>query len=122
MKRNSILAAAAAVALALAVAPLPAPVYSVELQKSVPPQPASKPIRGDARETHLRNIRQLTFNGDNAEAYFSFDGKQITFQSTREPFKCDQIFHMNLDGANLQLISSGKGRTTCMRVSAGPRE
>ena len=37
------------------------------------------------KEVHLRNIRQLTFEGDNAEAYFSFDGQKIIFQSTREP-------------------------------------
>src|SRR5205807_4472268 len=114
MKLTTILAAISAAALALAIAPAPPPVYSVELDKPiVPQQPASKPLKTDPREKHLRNIRQLTFNGDNAEAYFSFDGKKITFQSTREPFKCDQIFQMNLDGSHLQLISTGKGRTTC---------
>src|ERR1051326_8652457 len=70
-------------------------------------------IKPNARETHLRNIRQLTFGGTNAEAYFSFDGQKIIFQSTREPFKCDQIFSMNRDGSNVHLISTGKGRTTC---------
>jgi TolB protein len=65
------------------------------------------------KETHLRNIRQLTFGGENAEAYFSMDGKQITFQSTRAPYKCDQIFTMNVDGSNVKLISTGQGRTTC---------
>ncbi|MDE2476947.1 MAG: PD40 domain-containing protein, partial [Alphaproteobacteria bacterium] len=96
------------------IAPSPTPVYSVEVEKpDVPQNPLSQLIKSDPREKHIRNIRQLTFNGDNAEAYFSFDGKQITFQSTRTPFKCDQIFHMGLDGTNLQLISTGKGRTTC---------
>ena len=109
MKFKTILAAGAAVALALAVAPSLAPVYSVEVEKQAP----AKPIKAHPKEMHLRNIQQLTFNGDNAEAYFSFDGKKITFQSTRAPFKCDQIFHMNLDGSNVQLISTGKGRTTC---------
>jgi TolB protein len=64
-------------------------------------------------EVHLRNIRQLTFDGDNAEAYFSFDGQKVIFQSTREPYKCDQIFTMNRDGSNQKLVSTGKGRTTC---------
>lgn len=64
-------------------------------------------------ETHLRNIRQLTFGGENAEAYFSFDGKQLTFQSTREGVACDQIFTMNIDGSNLRHVSQGGGRTTC---------
>lgn len=64
-------------------------------------------------EKHLRNIRQLTFGGQNAEAYFSFDEKKLIFQSTRDTFKCDQIFSMNLDGSNVTLLSTGKGRTTC---------
>jgi TolB protein len=70
-------------------------------------------IKPHPKETHLRNIRQLTFGGTNAEAYFSFDGQKVIFQSTREPFKCDQIFTMNRDGSNVHLVSTGKGRTTC---------
>ncbi len=70
-------------------------------------------VRPHPKETHLRNIRQLTFGGENAEAYFSFDGKQVIFQSTREPYKCDQIFTMNNDGSHARLVSTGKGRTTC---------
>jgi len=67
------------------------------------------------RERHIRNIRQLTSGGENAEAYFSPDGKQIVFQSTREPYKCDQIFTMdtNSPSSSLKLVSTGKGRTTC---------
>ncbi len=67
----------------------------------------------DPREQHLRNIRQLTFGGTNAEAYFSFDETKLIFQSTREPYHCDQIFTMNLDGSGQTLVSTGKGRTTC---------
>ena len=67
----------------------------------------------DARETHLRNIRQLTFGGTNAEAYFSFDDSKLIFQSTRPPFDCDQIFTMNIDGSDQKLVSTGKGITTC---------
>jgi Tol biopolymer transport system component len=63
--------------------------------------------------THLSNLRQLTFGGQNAEAYWSPDGKRLVFQSTREPFQCDQIFVMNADGSGQRLISTGKGRTTC---------
>lgn len=62
---------------------------------------------------HLRNIRQLTFGGQNAEAYWSPDGKRLVFQSTREPYECDQIFVMNADGSDQRLVSTGKGRTTC---------
>jgi Tol biopolymer transport system component len=64
-------------------------------------------------EKHFQQLRQLTFGGENAEAYFSFDNTKIIFQSTRDSFRCDQIFTMNLDGTNLQLVSTGKGRTTC---------
>jgi Tol biopolymer transport system component len=66
-----------------------------------------------AREVRLQNIRQLTSGGQNAEAYFSFDGTKIIFQSTRPPYRCDQIFSMNSDGSDLKLLNSGKGRTTC---------
>lgn len=74
------------------------------------------------QEKHLKNIRQLTFGGENAEAYFSFDEKKLIFQSTREPFKCDQIFIMNLDGTDVRLVSTGKGRTTCSYFLPGDRE
>src|SRR5947209_5589152 len=49
-------------------------------------------------ERHLRNIRQLTFGGENAEAYFSFDGKRLIFQSTRDGYPADQMYVMNTDG------------------------
>lgn len=66
-----------------------------------------------AKEKHLQNLKQLTFGGQNAEAYFSFDGTKIIFQSTRQPYECDQIFSMNVDGSDVKLLNSGKGRTTC---------
>ncbi|HEX9828774.1 MAG TPA: hypothetical protein VGB10_01065, partial [Bacteroidota bacterium] len=59
------------------------------------------------------NIRQLTFGGTNAEAYFSFDDSRIIFQTTRDTFQCDQIFTMNIDGSDQKLVSTGKGITTC---------
>ncbi len=64
-------------------------------------------------EKHLHNIKQLTFGGENAEAYFSADDKQLIFQSKRDGRECDQIYTMNVDGSNTKLISSGDGRTTC---------
>ena len=70
------------------------------------------PLR-DPRESHLRHVKQLTSGGQNAEAYFSYDGKRLIFQSTREPYKCDQIFIMNTDGADPHLVSNGQGKTTC---------
>ncbi len=67
----------------------------------------------DPREVHLRHVRQLTFGGQNAEAYFSPDSQRLIFQSTRPPYACDQIFIMNADGSDVHLVSTGKGRTTC---------
>src|SRR5258708_23360116 len=66
-----------------------------------------------AGERHLRNIKQLTFGGQNAEAYFSFDGKKLIFQSKRDGRTCDQIYMMNIDGSNVHMVSNGEGRTTC---------
>lgn len=72
------------------------------------------------QEKHLKNLRQLTFGGDNAEAYWSFDNTRVTFQSNNSKWdlKCDQIFYTNVDGSDLksnvpQRISTGMGRTTC---------
>ena len=70
-------------------------------------------------EKHFTNIQQLTFGGDNAEAYWSFDGKFITFQrtNTKEGVLCDQIFIGKAPAAGeqftYQMLSNGKGRTTC---------
>lgn len=61
----------------------------------------------------LSNIRQLTNGGQNAEAYWSPDGKRLVFQSTRDQLQCDQIFVMNADGSEQHMVSTGKGRTTC---------
>src|SRR6266566_3717303 len=65
------------------------------------------------QEKHLRNMRQLTFGGENAEAYFSSDGKKLIFQSTRDGHECDQIYTMNIDGSDVHMVSTGDGRTTC---------
>jgi TolB protein len=65
------------------------------------------------QEKHLRNIKQLTFGGENAEAYFSSDGKKLIFQSTRAGHQCDQIYTMNIDGSDVKMVSNGDGTTTC---------
>lgn len=72
-------------------------------------------------ERHLQNIRQLTFGGTNAEAYFSHDFSRLSFQSTREPYGCDQIFTMAIDGSDQRLVSTGKGVTTCAYFLPGDR-
>ena len=64
-------------------------------------------------ELHFRSLRQMTFGGENAEAYFSFDERSLIFQSTRDSFRCDQEYVMNVATGTVRLVSSGKGRTTC---------
>src|ERR1700674_5349055 len=76
-------------------------------------QSSSSPDLATPQEKHLRNVRQLTFGGSNAEAYFSADGKKLILQSTRDDLQCDQIFTMNVDGSDAHMVSTGKGRTTC---------
>jgi Tol biopolymer transport system component len=79
--------------------------------KPAAPAVAHEPFPGEER--HLANIRQLTFGGENAEAYWSFAGDRVVFQTTRPPYTADQIFTMRPDGSELTLVSTGKGRTTC---------
>lgn len=67
----------------------------------------------DPRELHLADIRQLTFGGENAEAYWAEDGLKLSFQTTRPPYGCDQIFSLPADGSAPTLLSTGKGKTTC---------
>ncbi len=68
-------------------------------------------------ETHFKNIRQLTFGGENAEAYFSYNADKLIFQSKRDDLQCDAIFTMNVDGTNVKMVSSGKGATTCSFIA-----
>ncbi len=64
-------------------------------------------------ERRLRNVRQLSFGGENAEAYFSGDGSRLVFQSKRDGRECDQIYTMRADGTGTRMVSNGTGRTTC---------
>lgn len=91
---------------------------SVKLTGAQPPEYDRSLLYAD--ESHFKNVVQLTNGGDNAEAYFSFDGKAISFQRTnhKEGLECDQIFYGVLpDAKNIdfkyKLVSTGKGRTTC---------
>jgi Tol biopolymer transport system component len=73
-------------------------------------KPFEKTFEG---EKHLKDVRQLTFGGENAEAYFSPDGKKLIYQSTAERGGCDQQYVLDLVTGELKMVSSGKGRTTC---------
>lgn len=78
--------------------------------------PGESPALLHPRETRLRNLRQLTFGGENAEAYFSGDGRSLIFQSKRDGRACDQIYRMRTDGAGLRMVSTGAGATTCSYI------
>ena len=86
-----------------------------DLRRLSPPGPKQpgRRVLHDPREVHLADIRQLTFGGENAEAYWAEDGLKLSFQTTRPPYACDQIFSLPADGAAPSLLSTGKGKTTC---------
>lgn len=75
------------------------PTESVQLQPS--------------KDHNMSNLTQLTFDGDNAEAYFSFDSKKLIFQSNRGGYQCDKIWTMNLDGSDKRMVSADHGAHTC---------
>lgn len=100
--------------------------YFLPSFKTVPsyPLPVSPSSPSDTllypEETHFKNLRQLTFGGDNAEAYFSFNGKYLIFQRTqpKEGVLCDQMFIGKIPTSpnekfEYKMVSTGKGRTTC---------
>jgi len=95
-------------------------------QKVKDPEKGSSDSLHYPGEKHLANIRQLTFGGDNAEAYFSFDDTRVTFQTNNPGWglECDQIYYFELAKAEMdkvppQLISTGMGRTTCSYFMPG---
>jgi Tol biopolymer transport system component len=79
--------------------------------------PDNRPAELHQRETNLKGAKQLTFGGQNAEAYWNVAGTEIVYQSTQPGYPDEQIFAMSADGSNRRLISTGKGRTTCSYFS-----
>ncbi len=73
-------------------------------------QPFAQTFEG---ESHLREVRQLTFGGENAEAYFSPDGRQLIYQATPRGGGCDQQYIVDLESGDTRRVSTGAGRTTC---------
>ena len=89
-----------------------------------PPMANTPSVVGDTLrfvgENYFKNVIQLTFGGDNAEAYWSFDSKHIVFQRTnpKEGINCDQIFVGKVptkagEKFEYKLVGTGKGRSTC---------
>ena len=96
----------------------------------------AKPTAVSGAERHFKNVRQLTFGRQNAEAYFSFDGSKLIFQSTNnwmkdsfaatlkpadKPLGCYQMYVMDLDSETVRLVSTGTGATTCGYFFPGDR-
>ena len=94
------------------------------------------PVSSDPAERHLKNVRQLTFGRQNAEAYFSFDGTKLIFQSTNNwmgtsyagsqssgvsDLGCYQMYTMDLENGAIRLVSTGTGVTTCGFFFPGDR-
>jgi TolB protein len=84
--------------------------------------PKNEVVAPAAEETNFKSLRQLTFGGQNAEAYWSTDGKQLVFQSAQPGLPDEQIFAMNADGSNRRMISTGLGRCTCAYFTPNGRE
>ncbi|AKT42357.1 TolB family protein [Chondromyces crocatus] len=74
---------------------------------------AGKPVESDPKEKHLTELRQLTFGGENAEAYWSPDSRKLILQSTRGNDECDQIYLLDLGTGETNRVSNGQGKTTC---------
>ncbi|MFK7741339.1 MAG: TolB family protein [Planctomycetota bacterium] len=80
---------------------------------------AGKPVADNAKEKHFKNLRQLTFDGENAEAYWSNDGTKLVFQRRSPDMSADQIYVMDLKDGKVTQVSTGKGRTTCAYWTQG---
>jgi Tol biopolymer transport system component len=85
-----------------------------------PPRASSAAALLRPDETHLRNLRQLTFGGENAEAYWSPDGRRLIFQS-RTGEGCDQAYVIDVTTGARRLVSTGRGRVTCAYFLDGGR-
>ncbi|MCX5748202.1 MAG: M20/M25/M40 family metallo-hydrolase, partial [Proteobacteria bacterium] len=87
----------------------------------VEPRPAHQNL-ARPEETHFKDLRQLTYGGDNAEAYWAFGGDRLIMQTNHAPYKCDQIEQLDVATGKTTLVSTGKGRTTCSYFLKGDQE
>jgi TolB protein len=119
--RRTTVAAATLVAAALACGPAPRGAARPERSEESGLVAVNRSVAAEPDERHLANVRQLTDGGENAEAYFSRDGRRLIFQSTRDGRTCDQQYVMNVDGSGLRRVSTGTGKTTCGYFYANDR-
>ncbi len=82
---------------------------------------AGKPVESIPTEKHFKNVRQLTFDGENAEAYWSNDGRRLILQRRLTTAAADQIYVLDLASGDLKLVSTGDGRTTCSYFLQGDK-
>ncbi len=112
-----------------------APLLLLALATCCPPKPAPTQVTMPAEnltpaqkdmavpeEIHFKNVRQLTFGGDNAEAYWAFGGDRLIYQTNKKPYGCDQIEVLDTKTGSTKLVSTGKGRTTCAYFLKGDSE
>jgi Tol biopolymer transport system component len=119
MKLRSLLALLLTTACAATPEPKPAPAARTSPSGS---QPAL--VKPEPGEAHFGMLRQLTFEGENAEAYWSGDGRSLSYQAKLPGHDCDRIYTMNVASGNADsvLVSSGAGATTCAHYLPGDRE
>ncbi|HTJ80174.1 MAG TPA: hypothetical protein VL400_00585, partial [Polyangiaceae bacterium] len=95
----------------------PAPTVTATAAASAAPETPESP------EPHLAELRQLTFGGENAEAYWAFSGSELIMQSRTGDMQCDQIYRMNVaDPSKKVQVSNGKGATTCSYFLPGDQD
>ena len=81
--------------------------------RPVPPNAAVADSLIRPGETHFAHLWQLTFGGQNAEAYWSADGRKLILQIADESWPCDQQYVLDLGTGKRTRVSTGRGRTTC---------
>jgi Tol biopolymer transport system component len=113
----------AVLAVACSAAPPPAPGPA----PAAPRAPLGRPpevVAPDPQEAHFGELRQWTFEGENAEAYWSWDGGSLSLQSKLPGQSCDRIYRMDVASGSTarKLVSSGEGATTCSHFLPGDRE
>jgi len=111
----------------LFVAACAAPAPTAPATTAGPPATAAPALPHVPNEGHLANVRQLTFGGENAEAYWSWAGDALSLQARPPEAACDRIFRLPLlpDGrpaSPMLPVSSGRGATTCSFFLPGDRE
>ncbi len=102
-----------------------APACEPPIEPQIPPAgtaSASTPAAPPSQEPHLADVQQLTFGGENAEAYWSNSGTELILQSRSGAMECDRIFRMSITDPKLVPVSSGKGATTCSYFLPGDKD